>query len=97
MAEHIGLLGYGYWGPHLLRNFSQLGCEVVVGDPNPASRERLAENRPDVTAYSSADEVLASGVDAVVICTPARTHFTLAKQDGRWRIVNLVFYAVPPK
>jgi predicted dehydrogenase len=80
MAERIGLLGYGYWGPHLLRNFSLLGCEVIVGDPNPASRARLAENRPDITAYDSPEAVLEAGVDAVVICTPARTHHALAKQ-----------------
>jgi predicted dehydrogenase len=80
MAEKIGLLGYGYWGPHLLRNFSNLGCEVVVGDPSDDSRQRLKENRPDITSYASVDEVLAAGVEAVVICTPARTHFALAKQ-----------------
>jgi predicted dehydrogenase len=80
MAERIGLLGYGYWGPHLLRNFSQLGCEVIVADPNPDSRARLAETWPGVPAYASSDEVLASDVDAVVICTPARTHHALAKQ-----------------
>jgi predicted dehydrogenase len=79
-STRIGLLGYGYWGPHLLRNFSQLGCEVVVGDPDPESQARLKENRPDITAYNSLDEVLEHGVDAVVICTPARTHHKLAMQ-----------------
>jgi predicted dehydrogenase len=76
----IGLLGYGYWGPHLLRNFSNLGCEVIVGDPSEDSRQRLKENRPDIVSYASLDEVLAAGIDAVVICTPAKTHFALAKQ-----------------
>jgi predicted dehydrogenase len=80
MAERIGLLGYGYWGPHLLRNFVELGCDVVVGDPDPESRRRLAETWPDVRAYTSADEVIQGDVDAVVVCTPARTHFPLAKE-----------------
>ncbi len=79
----LAQLGCGYWGPNLLRNFSALPhCSVkYVVD---ASRERRAfvqSNFPGSAAVESSDQVLQDPeVQALVIATPAGTHFNLAKQ-----------------
>jgi predicted dehydrogenase len=72
------VLGCGYWGKNLVRNFSQLGVLAMVADPTPAGRETAAQIVPGADVRATADEVIASGVGAVVIATPAETHFDLA-------------------
>jgi predicted dehydrogenase len=77
----IGVVGYGYWGPNLVRNFSELSTARVVGvcDRRP---ERLAicERRyPGVRATTDAASLIADpAVDAVAIVTPVQHHFELA-------------------
>jgi len=76
-------LGCGYWGPNLLRNFSALpGCTVkYVVDASPERRAFVANNFPGSIAVASTDGILEDvAVDAVIIATPAATHFELAKQ-----------------
>lgn len=78
----IGVIGLGHWGPNHLRVFGQCrGARVVVAaDPSSDRRRHLAGLYRDVDLVASAAEVLSrSDVDAVVIATPARTHFDLAK------------------
>jgi predicted dehydrogenase len=78
----VGVVGCGYWGPNLLRNFKVLpNCRVkAVCD---ASEERLMHMRslyPDVEGVKDFDHLLNGvGLDAVVIATPVRHHFPLAK------------------
>ncbi len=77
----IGVIGYGYWGPNLVRNFAeQRGAEVrVVSDRNPARLEVARRRYPSVTVTTEASEVWNNpGVDAVVIATPVEYHFDLA-------------------
>src|SRR6516225_5799739 len=77
----IAQIGCGYWGPNLLRNFSALkGCRVkTVVDASPDRRAFVQSNFPRSTAVESHESVLTDPeIDAVVIATPAGTHFALA-------------------
>ena len=79
----IGVIGYGYWGPNLVRNFADTpGSRVVaVSDLNPERLERLTRRHPGVTTSTTADALISNpAVDAVVIATPVATHFELAMQ-----------------
>lgn len=77
----IGVIGYGYWGPNLARNFAETkGAELAaVCDARP---ERLALARarhPQARALTAAAELLADPkLDAVAIATPVSSHFGLA-------------------
>jgi predicted dehydrogenase len=79
----LAQFGCGYWGPNLLRNFSGLpNCAVkYVVDLSAERRAFVEKNFPGTSAIESSDRVLRDPtVNAVVIATPAETHFTLAKQ-----------------
>lgn len=79
----VAQLGCGYWGPNLLRNFSALpGCDVRYAvDASAERRAFVQSNFPRTTAVASADVVFDDpDVTAVIIATPAATHFALAKQ-----------------
>jgi len=76
------VIGYGYWGPNIVRNFGALErCEVVsVCDKNPQALQRVKKAYPAVNATTDFTEVLHSPeIDAVAIVTPVWTHFDLAK------------------
>src|SRR5262245_45249692 len=79
----LAQLGCGYWGPNLLRSFSSLpDCLVkYVVDSSANRRDFVHGNFPRSTAVESCESVFEDPeVDAVVIATPAATHFPLAKQ-----------------
>ncbi|MDA9526863.1 Gfo/Idh/MocA family protein [Bradyrhizobium sp. CCBAU 25338] len=77
----IGVVGYGYWGPNLVRNFaSNPSARVVcVSDLDP---QRLADSRrlyPNLTTTCAYEDIIKNPeVDAVVIATPVHTHYELA-------------------
>jgi predicted dehydrogenase len=78
----IGVIGYGYWGPNIVRNFSALDrCDLVaVCDKNAKALKRAHKMYPGVHLTTDFAEVLESpDVDAVAIVTPVWTHFELAK------------------
>src|SRR5215470_3872068 len=80
---HLSQIGCGYWGPNLLRNFSALpDCHVkYVVDTSPERHQFVRANFPFSTPISELGIVLEDpSVEAVVIATPARTHFALARQ-----------------
>lgn len=93
----IGVIGYGYWGPHLVRNFHNLdGCEVtVVCDKNGEALRRAKRAYPGVQVTSDMGEVLsATNVDAMAVVTPVWTHFELAKaalENGKHVFVEKPF------
>jgi predicted dehydrogenase len=79
----LAQLGCGYWGPNLLRNFSAIaGCEVRYVVDSSADRRAFVEaNFPNSKAVNSYEGVLQDpAVDAVVIATPAASHFSLAQE-----------------
>jgi predicted dehydrogenase len=79
----VGLIGYGYWGPNLLRNFAMSPQFQVtaLAERKPEARHRVARAYPSVRLFEEAGELLASAeVDAVVIATPLETHFALARE-----------------
>lgn len=79
----VGVIGYGYWGPNLVRNFSEVsGSNVVaVSDLRP-ERLVLVKNRyPAIKTMTDHQELIADpAIDAIVIATPVSTHFNLAMQ-----------------
>lgn len=79
----LAQLGCGYWGPNLARNFSSLPhCELrYVADPSPERRAFVHDTFPKVIAVETPDAVLDDpDVTAVIVATPAASHFVLAKQ-----------------
>ena len=80
---NVGLVGYGYWGPNLLRNLMIIpGCRVVACCDKYADRlEKVSERYPSVKLISDYQELLATEeVDAVVIATPVNTHYRMAAE-----------------
>jgi predicted dehydrogenase len=89
-----GIIGYGYWGPNLVRVFNQeRGSKVVsVVDTLAANRERVASLYPGIRAESDARAVIDDpDIDVVVIATPISTHYSLARaalQSGKHVVVE---------
>jgi len=78
----IAVVGLGHWGPNHVRVFSQCaGARVVAAaDPSPARRRHLATLYRDLDLVADAREVFErADVDAVVVATPARTHFEVTR------------------
>jgi predicted dehydrogenase len=79
----IGIIGYGYWGPNLVRNFTQAdGARVVsVCDQRASRRAQVEAHYPAINAVADVGEMLADpAIDAVAIATPVFSHFDLAMQ-----------------
>lgn len=79
----IGVLGYGYWGPNLVRNFAEApGCEVsVVCDLRDDRLAQVRKRYPAVRTTTGMSDVFADpNIDAVVISTPVSTHYELASK-----------------
>lgn len=79
----LGVIGCGYWGPHLIRNFHELPTAEVrmVADMQEDRRTRIQRQFPQVQTTASHEDVLADPtIEAVVVATPIRTHYALAKQ-----------------
>ncbi len=78
----LALVGYGYWGPNLARNFHQLeDAELAyVIDANPAALAQAQRLYGCATATELGVALADPSVDAIVLATPARTHFALGQQ-----------------
>jgi predicted dehydrogenase len=79
----VGVIGYGYWGPNIVRNLHALDSTHVeaVCDKSPEALARVRKNYPGVTTYSDPAEILNSPtIDAVAVITPVWTHYELAKR-----------------
>ncbi len=76
----VAVIGGGYWGKNLIRNFASLGVLNVVCDTDVGVRRQF-EEKYRVRSVGTVDELCKiPGVDAWVIATPAATHFALAKR-----------------
>ena len=76
----IAVIGCGYWGKNLVRNFNELGELSLVCDATPAGREKARELAPEVAVTADTAEVFNSAVKGVVIASPAETHYALVQQ-----------------
>jgi predicted dehydrogenase len=76
----IGVVGYGYWGPNLVRNFAEArgGTVAAVADLDPAKLAVVRKRYPAVHATTNHMELLNDPtIDAIAIATPVSTHFDL--------------------
>lgn len=95
----IGVIGYGYWGPNIVRNFvANSDCQVVrICDKNEKALSQVSRLYPSIDLTSDAEDVLtATDTDAVAVVTPVSTHFDLARralQNGKHVFVEKPFTA----
>jgi predicted dehydrogenase len=78
----VGVIGYGYWGPNIVRNFNNgdLSQVAMVCDQRPEALRRVQQAYPQVRVTREASELIDSpDVDVVAVVTPVWTHFELAK------------------
>lgn len=82
---NVALVGCGYWGPNLARNFHQLPDSrlAVCCDREPARLEQMGALYPSRVTQDYADVVGDPEVEAVVIATPAGSHYRLAREALR--------------
>ena len=76
----VGVIGYGYWGPNIVRNFAELPDARVawVTDLRPERLEQVRARYSSTKVGTDHNDVINDpSVDAVVIATPVRTHFEL--------------------
>lgn len=79
----FGVIGFGYWGPNIVRNLSGLdGASVAaICDKSEASLQRAKRMYPNARLTADCSELMASAdIDAIAVITPVWTHFELAKQ-----------------
>lgn len=78
---NVGVIGLGYWGPNLVRNFSAHPKSTVLAaaDLSPDRRAEIKTRYPSITVTERAEELIEDPmIDAIVIATPVRTHYPLA-------------------
>jgi predicted dehydrogenase len=80
MRPSVAVIGCGYWGKNLVRNFGRLGALAMVCDATQTGRATAAEIAPQAPVVTRLEEVLQSDVPGVVIATPAETHYDIARQ-----------------
>lgn len=78
----VGIVGCGYWGPNLIRNFSACPLTEVAAacDASPARLEAVQRSNGHLRLVGSLDELLEIPLDAVAIATPVSTHYELARR-----------------
>ena len=77
----IAVIGSGYWGKNLIRNFHQLGVLKLICDKNEVVLDRFKEQYPEVETCLALNEILSrNDIDGVIIATPAETHYTIARE-----------------
>ncbi|WP_320171782.1 Gfo/Idh/MocA family oxidoreductase [Maridesulfovibrio sp.] len=80
-GKQIAVVGSGYWGKNLVRNYARTGSLKMICDTNKDTLDTFRAQYPDIETVLSYSEVLSSEeIDGVVIATPAETHFNLAKE-----------------
>jgi predicted dehydrogenase len=78
----FGVVGYGYWGPNVVRNLDRLETAEVIAvcDKSPSARKKIVKAYPDVLVTEDAAELMSSpDIDAIAVVTPVWTHYELAK------------------
>ena len=100
-ALRIGVIGYGYWGPNIVRNLHALeSCDLsMISDRSAAALKRAQRTYPGVALTTDCNDILQSpDIDAVAVITPVWTHFDLAKaalENGKHVFVEKPFTSTP--
>jgi len=93
----VGVIGYGYWGPNIVRNFEIIkGAKVVsICDFDEKALEKAKELYPDIRMTTNNEELITSSdIDIVAVITPVSTHYELAKsalENGKHIFVEKPF------
>jgi predicted homoserine dehydrogenase-like protein len=93
----FGVVGYGYWGPNVVRILDQLDGSAVVAvcDKSPNARKRIHRTYPHIKVVAETAELVSSPeIDAVAIETPVSTHYELTKaalENGKHVFVEKPF------
>ena len=93
----MGVVGYGYWGPNIVRNFhrQERSRVVAICDKSPKSLNRARQAYPEIRAIDECNDILtATDIDAIAIVTPVWTHYELAKialENGKHVFVEKPF------
>jgi predicted dehydrogenase len=94
---NFGVIGYGYWGPNIVRNIASLeGSQVLaIAEMSPSARNRAQKAYPGISVTpDSRDLILSPRIDAIAIVTPVWTHYELAKaalENGKHVFVEKPF------
>ncbi|HZZ39721.1 MAG TPA: Gfo/Idh/MocA family oxidoreductase [Acidobacteriaceae bacterium] len=94
---NFGVIGYGYWGPNVVRNLSTLeGSQVTaIAELSPAAQKRAHRAHPGIHITADTNEVLTSpDIDAIAVITPVWTHYELTKaalENGKHVFVEKPF------
>jgi predicted dehydrogenase len=94
---NFGVIGYGYWGPNVVRNLATLeGSQLLaIAEINPAARRRAQKTYPGVQVTADAsDLILSPDIDVIAVVTPVWTHYDLAKaalENGKHVFVEKPF------
>jgi predicted dehydrogenase len=77
----IGMIGYGYWGPNLTRNFAELAQAelVAVADQDLNRLNSVRTRYPNITLTQDYTDLFKMDLDACVVATPPQTHYTIAR------------------
>ena len=79
---NFGVIGYGYWGPNIVRNLTSIDDSKVlaIAEISPAARKRAQRAYPEIAVTADAMEVISRvDIDAIAVVSPVWTHFELAK------------------
>src|SRR5579862_1006147 len=80
MSLKIAIIGNGYWGRNLIRNFHELGALAAICDESPLAEASAREKYPSIPFHRDYTKVLADPeIQAVVLATPAVTHYPMAR------------------
>ncbi len=80
-TPNIAVIGTGYWGKNLVRNFHQLGALKLICDKNETLLGQSRDQYPDVGSCIALNDVLSrADIRGVVIATPSETHYTIARE-----------------
>ena len=79
-SARVAVVGVGYWGKNLVRNFHELGALAALCDPRQSVEETYTQQYPGVKFVRDYAAVLSDpSIDAVALATPAVTHYEMAK------------------
>ena len=79
--QNVAVVGTGYWGKNLVRNYHDLGVLRLICESNETLLAHFGQLYPDVETCQAFNDVLSHGnIDCVAIATPAETHYNLARE-----------------